>query len=476
MDDKEMVLQFSEWIRKQTDPAYEIRIISDDKTDYVTETAAAHVEFFHLEYEIVSFTIDSPKSEEPLFFLHFELKDMDHARQLFNEMIQSLKQAHEKVTTKILLSCSSGFTTSFFADKLQTAAETVGLDYSFSAVSYTDLFEAAQDQDAVLLAPQIGYLLKKVQEIYPDKLVFQIPTNVFATYNASRMLDILKEELAKQEKDAEVIEDIHDPEWDSCIAILALLKRSGKYVIDYRCADQETALDRGSVVKETIDIHDFEDALDVLFAKYPQIKGAAIVTPGTVTEGRLTLPQAKIYDYDIVGEFTKKYHRTFILCNDANAAAVGYYANHRECGNLLAYYHPAGNAAGGAGVVLNGNLHIGKNDIAGEVVNYMKLLNFSEDRFDLARTPEGIIELVTKVVMPLICAIGPDTLAVYNDFITDTDELKQSIMKYLPERHIPEIRKMRSDLWELYYGAGVLIYNLLHGAIRYREDLKEYRQ
>ena len=476
MNDNEMYKSFYAWMIEQTDPAYKMNVINEDQVDFETEAATAHVQFFHLEYEIVSFTIDSPKAEDPLFFLHFELKDMDHAKQLFKEMIQSLKNAQAKVSTKVLLSCSSGFTTSFFADKLNTAVETLDLDYEFSAVSYTELFEAAQDKDVILLAPQIGYLLKKANEVLKDKIVLQIPTDVFATYNVNRMIDIIKDEIAKKEKKEEIVEDIHDPEWDSSIAIVALIRRNRKYEIHFRGADLETPIERGVVVKDELDMHDLEDVLDVLFIKHPQIKGVAIVTPGNVYNGHLTLPAAIIIDYDIIGEFTKKYNRTFVLCNDANAAAVGYYANHRDCGNLIAYYHPLGNYVGGAGVIVNGDLLTGKEDIAGECVNYMKLLNFSEDRFELARTPEGIVEFITKVVTPMICIVGPDTLAISCDLLTDTEELRQSIAKYIPERNLPDIQKFGNKYWELFYGAGVLLYNVLHGNAKYREDLEEYRK
>lgn len=474
MDTRELFQTFYHWILEQTEPAYTIERISDDQVDFVTESAAAHVQFYHLEYEIVSFTIDSPKSEDPLFFLHFELQDIEHAEKLFREMIQSLKNAASKVTTKILLSCTSGFTTSFFAEKLNAAAETLGVDYSFSAVAYTELYEAAADKDIILLAPQIGYLMKKAAEVLKDKILIQIPTDVFATYNVNKMLEILGSEISSREKTEEVVEDIHDPEWDQTIMILAIIKENGKYVIHYRGADREDPMERGVVVKDQFDKQDLEDLLDVLFIRYPQITGVAIVSPGVVYDGRLTLKPAKIFDMDIVGEFTEKYHRTFVLCNDANATAVGYYANHRDCGDLLVYYHPLGNVVGGAGLVIDGNLHIGKMDIAGEVTNFIRLLNFSEDRFDLTRTPEGIVEYITKVTVPMIATMGPDTLAVCCDLLTDTEELKNSILKYIPERHVPQITKIE-NLYELFYGAGVLLYNILHGSIEYREDLKEFR-
>ena len=144
--------------------------------------------------------------------------------------------------------------------------------------------------------------------------------------------------------------------------------------------------------------------------------------------------------------------------------------------SVIAYYHPVGNAVGGAGIVIDGNLVIGRKDIAGKCAAYLKLLNFSEDRFDLARTPEGISELVGKIVLPMICTFGPDTLALYCDLLTDPDELKNYLSKYLDEKFIPEIVKMKSNGWEVFYGAGVMLYNVLHESLEYRKDLKQYTE
>ena len=44
----------------------------------------------------------------------------------------------------------------------------------------------------------------------------------------------------------------------------------------------------------------------------------------------------------------------------------------------------------------------GKTIYIDPMANYLKTLNFSEDRYDLARTPEGIVELITKLVLPLV--------------------------------------------------------------------------
>ena len=197
MTDREMYEIYRKWILEQTDSAYRIEEKSEDEIDFVTDCAVGHVQFYHLEYEICALTIESEKADEPLFFLHFEIKDLDHAKELFTQMIASLKKAGEDTGVKVLLSCTSGFTTSFFAEKLNGAAQTLGLDYDFSAVPYTDLFEAAMDKDVIMLAPQIGYLLKKAKEVLKDKIIIQIPADVFATYNVTRTVDLIKEELAK---------------------------------------------------------------------------------------------------------------------------------------------------------------------------------------------------------------------------------------------------------------------------------------
>ena len=51
------------------------------------------------------------------------MKTMKHAIELFHEMIESILQLVEKPKVRILLSCSGGLTTSYFASKLNEASE-----------------------------------------------------------------------------------------------------------------------------------------------------------------------------------------------------------------------------------------------------------------------------------------------------------------------------------------------------------------
>ena len=47
------------------------------------------------------------------FYLHFQMKNMKHALELFNEMLEIIQTLVNRPQVKILLSCSGGLTTGF---------------------------------------------------------------------------------------------------------------------------------------------------------------------------------------------------------------------------------------------------------------------------------------------------------------------------------------------------------------------------
>ena len=154
------------------------------------------------------------------FYLHFELNDENHAHQLYDEMIETLIGLKDKKTTRVLLSCSSGLTTSMFADNLNSVVEMLGEDYHFDAVVYSNIYEQVENYDLVLIAPQIGYMLKRLQESLPDKLVLQIPTATFASYDAIGAIKFIQSEIENynKEKKEEQVKKCH-----CCINVSSLL-------------------------------------------------------------------------------------------------------------------------------------------------------------------------------------------------------------------------------------------------------------
>jgi hypothetical protein len=136
-----------------------VESLDDEHVRIATEKATANVNFYELDpgaTEIVELNIvpaDDP--DNPTFFLHFEMDDLDHAKQLFDELTETLSQLTVQRTTRILLSCTSGLTTSFFAQKLAEIAATLSLDYEFEAKPIVQALEVAGEYEAVMLAPQV---------------------------------------------------------------------------------------------------------------------------------------------------------------------------------------------------------------------------------------------------------------------------------------------------------------------------------
>ena len=174
---------FKKWIIDHQNDDYQINVESEQTIKLTTSYGEATIQFTDVTNgTIVEFNIISYKNQEVQFYLHFELNDDNHAHQLYDEMIETLIGLKDKKTTRVLLSCSSGLTTSMFADNLNSVVEMLGEDYHFDAVAYSNIYEQVENCDLVLIAPQIGYMLKRLQESLPDKLVLQIPTATFASY------------------------------------------------------------------------------------------------------------------------------------------------------------------------------------------------------------------------------------------------------------------------------------------------------
>ena len=134
MDEKYMSSVFKEWIKNHETKDYQIIENNQDCIELNTDYGKAEIHFTDVtEGTIVEFNIVSYKDQEVKFYLHFELNDEDHAHQLYDEMVETLIELKNKKTLKVLLSCSSGLTTSMFASNLNSVVEMLGEDYHFEA-------------------------------------------------------------------------------------------------------------------------------------------------------------------------------------------------------------------------------------------------------------------------------------------------------------------------------------------------------
>ena len=463
-----LISQFMDWALKQKSPDYEISYFKD-KYDHVlvdTEYGQGLVAFYPLDnFNVAEMSVINKITSEATFYLHFELKDLEHAKELFAEMVQAVLKLKTASIKKILLCCSSAITTSFFKEKLISANELLSLDYEFDAVSYNRLFVKGYDADVILLAPQISYDYNKVREIMKDKIVLVIPTQVFAAYDIAGLIEFISEGIKDEEKKkkermlpAERMEFKNTPE----LLIISVIVESETMRFVYRIYNGGQILHQDIVIKQKFEIRDLEDMLDIEFARFPEIELVCVNSPGVFSHGRMTFRTAGIYDEDVEKRFNERYNRRIFFMNDANAMALGFYGLQKKTENLSFYFHPHAARTAGVGNVINGKLHTGNNSLAGEMQYIHRIVNYSDNPDVLLETPEGTLEIVAKYLISIIANYDPEQIIIFCDMVYDLDELKREIAKVVQEAFIPELIKVDDCIEYMFVGGMMMCVDELH--------------
>lgn len=447
---------FKHWVLQQNGP-YTIREQDEDHIHIENEYGLSEVNFYHLEEEgeIVELKVTCKKTNMTRFFLHFQPVHEEHAKDLFREMISSLLSMKNSQTTKVLLCCSTGMTTSFFAEKLNEVARMNALDYDFSAVGVQEVYAHAKDYDVVLVAPQVGYEEARLKRSIVDKLILKIPTQLFASYDAAGCLEFVRNEVnaffqTKKKKASNCCKcnksDIGK------VLIISTAPGEDNTIIHYRIYENgEIILDR-RVLKKTLDLEDIDDIIDTQVCQNTAtpFRAISIALPGIVQDGKLDLPKTK--SVNLQGEKSnffniQKYYEDCAgvpvrIENNANCAAYGWYTNQSKYQTVCLMSQPAGWLIGGQGIVVNGKLIRGSHGITGEI---RYLLNQMSYETPLSIDPYNVKvmrEITGKALLANISILDPEVIIVRNDMLLDVEEIKEELEKYLPASRIPEIIHM----------------------------------
>ena len=376
MDEKYMSSVFKEWIKNHETKDYQIIENNQDCIELNTDYGKAEIHFTDVtEGTIVEFNIVSYKDQEVKFYLHFELNDEDHAHQLYDEMVETLIELKNKKILKVLLSCSSGLTTSMFASNLNSVVEMLGEDYHFEAVAYTNIYEEVENYDVILIAPQIGYLLKRLKESLPDKLVLQIPTAIFAGYDAIGAIKFIQNEIdqfQKEKKEKQEIKCHCCKHYNRRVLSIVLSANRAQTRIYYRIYDNNDIMDQQIIIKPTLNTNDLYDVIDTVLLKVKHLDAIAIAIPGIIKGNDHLRSSIDGKDIDLKNELEKKYHIDVVISNNANAAVVGFSLEHSEYKNIIFHSQPFGFGVGGQGILVNGQVVSGKEGIAGEIRFFLR--------------------------------------------------------------------------------------------------------
>ena len=430
-----------------------------------TSYAVGKINFYELEVNIVEMNVTNLADEENKFYLHFELRELEYAESLFAEMLDTIIDLKNQQKTKVLLSCTGGLTTGFFADKLNEAANLLSLNYEFNAVPFHKLYEVAFDYSIILLAPQIGYQIKNAQEVLNNQLVLKIPPKVFASYDAAEMLKFIRAELDNWKKTVEekAIAKLHaEIKNKAKILSIAVMPSNYQTRIAYRIYEKGAPIFEETVIKGRLNIvHDLEDILDTVGCRCKKFNAVGIATTGTVHDGYLDLQHFIDPNINLKKLLEDKYSVPVTITNNLKAAALGYYAQQDKYQNILFVSRPMGFRAGGIGLVLNGKVFDGAHNMAGEIRYVTKSFVSKEDweghtMFDLDKALDG----VALEIRAGIALIDPELICLRSPMTPDIEKVKDKVAEFIPKKYLPEFAYLRDEEMQEYVLLGQMILSL----------------
>ena len=435
---------FKQWILMQSNKNLAISLSDDYKTIAIkNKYSTSQVNFYNMN--IVEFSVENLIKKEVEFYLHFQIKNIKHAIQLFDEMLETIKQLTNKPALKVLLCCTGGLTTGYFADRINQITKLLNIDVQVSAVSYNNLYKASEDYDMIMLAPQISYMYAKVCEILKNKIVLNIPPAIFAKYDVKEILNLVDQELIKKRnKNGQVqLLSIRNKTitFHRKILCISLFRNRNRIHIAYRLyQSQSDIIVNNETIKQRITIQDIYDVIDTVLLNYPGIEVIGFSTPGIVNNGFATT--ASINGFDDMNYkklFTSKYSQKFIITNDVNTAAIGYHATQNQYSSIVLLFQPMSTKAG-AGIIIDNKLINGKHNVAGEM-KYLPV-NLLEKGANVYKTPEDIIKIVKYISLSIISVIGPEAIVIFCSLLPNIEDLENELKTVLPQEYIPRLIKI----------------------------------
>jgi len=432
------------------------------KTSYAT----GKVNFYPLDVLICEMSVTNLADGENKFYLHFELRDLDYASELFSEMLQTITDLKDRQSLKILLSCTGGLTTGFFADKLNETAKVLELDYKVEAVPFHRLYEVAPNYSVILLAPQIAYQAKNAQEVLQNQLVLKIPPKVFASYNVTEMLKYIHEELDNWKKTTaeRIIAKVRAGvvKSDAKILSIAVMPSNRESRIAYKIYKNGEPIFEETVIKCKFNyVNDLQDILDTIGFRCKKFSAIGIATAGAVQDGHIDLIHFIDPEINLKKVLEEKYKVPVTITNNLKSAALGYYVQQDKFENILFVSRPYGFRAGGLGMVLNGKVLNGTHNIAGEVRFITQDVVVKEDWDKVFMSDlDKILDGVTFEIRAGIAVADPEVVCLRSEMTPDLEKVKAKVAEVIPEKYLPEFVRVRDEEMQEFVLVGQMILSL----------------
>ena len=449
-EEKTIRSEYERWINEQSIEGTKL-IHTNDGVRFEADFAIAEINFYEFDILVIELRITNRKNDETEFFLHFELRDLDYARELFGEMLETFEELRSRHKVQVLLSCTSAFTTSLIAQKLNSAAEFLATDYSFTAVPFPELYQNAQDYDIILLAPQVAYESANIRKVLKEKIVANIPPRFFATYDTSGILEFVKREYDNRIREKKKLSErklasVEVSEFKIAAIVVLIRSRNQFHVIcrtycGGRILDETEAIRR----KERLDVV-VRDVLDTVIYKNKNdhFDAIGVTVPGEIYEGKvyniLSFPEM-----DLKGVFEKRYGIPVIVQNNTKSGVLGFRSRHSHYQNCVLLSQSLGARFGGCGAIVNGRLVEGAHNSAGEIKYITRQIYGLSIKETYGVNPEEMLFNMDFIVRMVIGLMDPEIIVIRNGMIPDIDTLRSIILKSIPERNMPRLRKIEDE-------------------------------
>lgn len=431
---------FKMWILSQGNEQCHISLKDENTVKITTQYSESTICFY--SNQIVEFNVTNKFKNEIELYLHFQFKNMKHTLELFNEMYQTVQKLIKKPTVRVLLSCTGGLTTGYFAQRINEVASLLSMNIEVDAIAYDHLYEVGDGYDVIMLAPQISYLYAKASAILKNKIVLKIPSAIFAKYDVKEMISFIEEERLNHkitiDQDHKPIPVKHKKHTGKKILCMTLIRNSNRVHIVYRLYDgRNKILENNEIIKPTFKLQDFYDVIDSELAQYPDIEVIGVSMPGIIHKEYINSMHLEGFErLELEKDLQSRYRQKFIFGNDVNVMALGYYSMQEEYSSLSLIFQPI-SALSGIGNIVHGRLLIGAHHVSGEA--QFIPLNYSKPPIELHTTPEGAVEALAKSIVSVIAMLDPELIVICCFMITDVNEVIKEVEKYIPKDYIPRI-------------------------------------
>ncbi len=460
--DEKVIQQLHEWVPLQTHNEY--TLIKQNENSYRLETENAYADILFYDFGVMELMIIEKENENNPFYLHFEMNDFEHAKEMINDMIKELLDMKKTKTVKILLCCTGGLTTGFFANKLNQAAKTLSMDYEFSAVSYLNVYVEGFKYDGIFLAPQIAYEYDKIKKALSDKVVCMIPNTIFAKFDPGEMVTFVKDNVEKAKQEKITKKEFVHRKFENTRKILVIAYYSsveGRHLC-FRYYRNGQVVEDGSI-KKTMrkDVNDILNIIKVIQAKHPELEEIVLALPGMVSTHHYVYshftdehPDFRQYLRDMFPGLKLR------IINHTNAVAYGYNALNDGFEDMAYLYQPIADYNSLA-IVKNGINANGRRGILGEMRWAKDFYKYDEDPHELIKTPEGTLKFMLPFLVNIILIAGPEKLLLHGPLLPSLESIHDELVKAIPEPGVPELYELDDE--KEYMITGAMLAMIKHG-------------